>query len=244
MDLSRNTLLGTLLEIQLLGAASKRASVFPSLTGRFHKYTENAAEPEANACGSEARARGAPEPERRPACAPSPRGLGFPRVGAGPRARYGRRRPPSRIRGCLTESAHLCPAPTSGTQPHSRLLTSPLRASHTAVPKCSVPLGTRLSLAASGVPATVCQRKSGCQQRAAARQVPGRQSPGRAARAPHPRPPGSPTPARRANVCAPGGAAPSLSAPGLCELPGPDGGAGGSGAPALGRPFPELARPG
>lgn len=64
------------------------------------------------------------------------------------------------------------------------------------------------------------------------------------ARRPLARPRGPP-PAPAALACAPpAGAAPSLRAPGLCELPGPDGGAGGSGAPALGRPFPELARPG
>lgn len=76
--------MGTFLEIQLLGAASKRASVFPLCTGRLHKYTENAAESEANACGSETRTRGALEPERLPARAPSLPGLGSPGWGRGP----------------------------------------------------------------------------------------------------------------------------------------------------------------
>lgn len=77
---------------------------------------------------------------------------------------------------------------------------------------------TRLSLAASSVPATVCQRQSGCQESARTRQVPGRHSLGRAARRrsrpaspPGPRPP---PPARppRVPVCAQPGAAPSLRA--------------------------------
>lgn len=165
----------------------------------------------------------------------------FPRVGAGPQVRTEataladpreshRKSPPlpcAHLRNRATQSPpHLS---SSGQSRRS--------------PQVQRPSGTRLSLAASGVPATVCQRRSGCQQRATARQVPRRQSPGRAARLPA-SPPGSPAPARRASVCAPVGAAPSLRAPGLCALPGQDGGAGGSGAPALGRPFPELARPG
>ena len=61
----------------------------------------------------------------------------------------------------------------SGTELQSLLLTFPLLAGRAGVPKLQRPSGTCLSLTASGVPATVCQRRSGCQERAEPGKCPG-----------------------------------------------------------------------
>lgn len=76
----------------------------------------------------------------------------------------------------------------SGTELQSLLLTFPLLTGRAGVPRLQRPSGTCLSLTASGVPATVCQRRSGCQERAEQGKCSGGRAreaqPGRAAAAP------------------------------------------------------------
>ena len=137
--------------------------------------------------GSEVGAQGALGPEwparpRSPASGrPGGGGARAPTPGTDPR---GRPRGYAGVAQKAPTSPRRQPREPSHTVASSPLLFGPV-APH-RVPKCSVPSGTRLSLAASGVPATVCQRRSGCQRRATATgKCPG----GRARGAPHALPP-------------------------------------------------------
>lgn len=181
--------------------------------------------------GSEVGAQGALGPEW-PARPQSP-ASGRP-GGGGARAPAPGTDPRGRPQGSAgVAPAHLSPAPTSGTEPHGRLLTSALRASRAAPsPQVQRPLWDAPVASGVGCPR---YRVSAAERVPAARhshrQVPGRQSPGRAA--------------RRALACAPPRAPLPRSAP-LGSARCRDGTAAraAAGAPALGRPFPELARPG
>lgn len=139
---------------------------------------------------------------------------------------------------------------SSPQEPSYRVASSPLRSWRVSPASPSAkslwdPPSARLSLAAPGVPATVCQLQSRCpgtrRSQASAREAePGRQSPG-APPLPLPSPAALPT---LPSVTVWTRAVPSPRPPSCARCPDGGGCAGGSGAPALGRAFPELARPG